>query len=157
MNLEKTSSIVEKWALPVSKEENIKSDREIAAWEEGKKDGITELQRGLNTLLKTNMSMAWTLASSLIDSVKEKEIIKPAIKLRVNTFDCFDILVLIPENILHSDDSDSIYSLISELEQINPDSDMKIHFSLIGVNENTDQGLMEVEGFTYNYVYKNEP
>jgi hypothetical protein len=152
--VEKSASVDNKWEIPVSKIENERSDREIAAWEEGKRDGLTEYQRGLNLLMKANLNIAYSITSKLIDVVKRKRIVKPEVKLRINSFDCFDIILLIPEDIFHSEKSDSIYSEITKLEK--DCGDLNLHFSLIGFSQNTDYGLINLEGFTYNYVY-NEP
>jgi len=154
MITEKAISVEKKWALPISKLENEHSERELAAWEAGKKEGVSELQRGLNTLMKTNLDVAWAITSDLIKVIKKKKVKRPLVKLRINNFDSFDILVLIPEDIFHSDESDSIYSAITKIE--NDCVDLNIHFSLIGENVNTDIELMDLEGFTYNYLY-NEP
>jgi SHS2 domain-containing protein len=101
--------------------------------------------------LEQNLEAAYLTTADLIAFLKTKGEKSPIANLRINEFDCFDILVRINSDLYYSDTLIDIYRKIADIE--NSSNGLKIHYSLMGNDERVNAAAIESDGYLLTYKH----
>jgi hypothetical protein len=139
------------WELTSPKDKLFSSDHVIDAYLKGKNDGLEQQQRLIIEKLVSNINKAGKNTTDILSFLKKKKLSPISAYLRINSWDDFSILVILPQKEFLDKKMLSVYDYISELEN-KVDEDMyHIQVSVCDTEDNIDENYVRSDGFALKY------
>lgn len=139
------------WELTSPKERLFSSDHVIDAYLKGKNDGLEQQQRLIFEKLVSNISKAGKDTSGILAYFRKKKFNPIAAYLRINSWDNFSILIILPQEEFLDKRMLSVYDYISNFEN-NVEEDM-YHFqvSICDTEDHIDENYVHSDGFALKH------
>lgn len=139
------------WELTSPKDKLFSSDHVIDAYLKGKNDGLEQQQRLIIEKLVSNINKAGKHTTDILSFLKKKKLNPISAYLRINSWDDFSILVILPQEEFLDKKMLSVYDYISELEN-KVDEDMyHIQVSVCDTEDNIDENYVRSDGFALKH------
>jgi hypothetical protein len=139
------------WELTSPKDKLFSSDHVIDAYLKGKNDGLEQQQRLIIEKLVSNINKAGKDTTDILSFLKKKKLNPISAYLRINSWDDFSILVILPQEEFLDKKMLSVYDYISELEN-KVDEDMyHIQVSVCDTEDNIDENYVRSDGFALKH------
>jgi hypothetical protein len=139
------------WELTSPKDKLFSSDHVIDAYLKGKNDGLEQKQRLIIEKLVSNINKAGKDTTDILSFLKKKRLNPISAYLRINSWDDFSILVILPQEEFLDKKMLSVYDYISELEN-KVDEDMyHIQVSVCDTEDNIDENYVRSDGFALKH------
>ncbi|MCZ2129327.1 MAG: hypothetical protein LC109_03570 [Bacteroidia bacterium] len=139
------------WELTSPKDKLFSSDHVIDAYLKGKNDGLEQQQRLIIEKLVSNINKAGKDTTDILSFLKKKKLNPISAYLRINSWDDFSILVILPQEEFLDKRMLSVYDYISELEN-KVDEDMyHIQVSVCDTEDNIDENYVRSDGFALKH------
>jgi len=139
------------WELTSPKDKLFSSDHVIDAYLKGKNDGLEQQQRLIIEKLVSNINKAGKDTTNILSFLKKKKLNPISAYLRINSWDDFSILVILPQEEFLGKKILIVYDYISELEN-KVDEDMyHIQVSLCDSADNIDENYIRSDGFALKH------
>jgi hypothetical protein len=139
------------WELTSPKDKLFSSDHVIDAYFKGKNDGLEQQQRLIIEKLVSNINKAGKHTTDILFFLKKKKLNPISAYLRINSWDDFSILVILPQEEFLDKKMLNVYDYISELEN-KVDEDMyHIQVSVCDTEDNIDENYVRSDGFALKH------
>ena len=142
---------VSDWKGPQPGEEHYSSNQVIAAFNAGVSKGVDNASKLIQEQFQRNLEVAATATKKLVEKMGTLNLRPTSARLRVESWDFFEILVTLPEKDWLSDAAMEMldYSATVEQEAESELFHLVLHFC--GVGEVFNQNLVEADGYVWTY------
>lgn len=139
------------WELTSPKDKLFSSDHVIDAYLKGKNDGLEQQQRLIIEKLVSNITKAGRDTTDILSFLKKKKLNPISAYLRINSWDDFSILIILPQVEFLDKKMLSVYDYISELEN-RVDEDMyHIQIAVCDTEDQIDDNYVRADGFALKH------
>lgn len=141
------------WELTSPKEKMFSSDHVIDAYLKGKNDGLEQHQRLIFEKLVSNIDKAGKDTSEILTYLKKNKFNPLAAYLRINSWDDFSILIILPEKEFLDKSMLSVYDQISILENKVQEDMYHIQISISDTEDQIDDNYVRSDGFALKHKF----
>lgn len=157
--MEKTQGLIssKNWTITPSQspKDNLHtSDKLIEAYELGVQIGISKNDKLIYDKLISNLNNAGDITGKLINHLKKINFNPQSAHLRINSFDDFTVLLVLPEENFLSDQIYSVYNHITNIEEESREDFFNITFSISDFQTEFNESLASTEGFHLTFLPK---
>jgi len=103
MNVSAKISAPANWEFTSPKDKTISSDHVIDAYLKGKKEGLEQAQKLMLDRLTQNINKSGIYTTELLNFLKKKKLNPISAFLKINSWDSFKVLLILPEKEFLSD------------------------------------------------------
>lgn len=139
------------WELTSPKDKLFSSDHVIDAYLKGKNDGLEQQQRLIIEKLVSNINKAGKHTTSILSFLRKKKLNPISAYLRLNSWDDFSILIILPQDEFLDKRILSVYNYISELENEVDEEMYHIHVSVCDTEDKIDENYIRSDGFALKH------
>ena len=126
-------------------------DDVINAYIEGRKDGMSELEKIQHEKLLSNIEKLKELSLTFLDLLKAKKISCKSIKLKINTITNFEVLYLVSKEDFISSEFLDVYKLsMAKKKEVASDT-FQVDFMFMPYIENINEEKILSDGFIISY------
>lgn len=136
------------WEKPKPGEEHYSTNQVIAAYEVGKTKGMTEAEQLLREKFEANIQKAGTDTRNLVEKLLEYGLHPTSARLRVSSWDLFEVLVTLSEAEYVGERFDDAYDVVNELENASRGDHYCISFRFCPEVDGFDEQKVKSDGFT---------
>lgn len=142
---------VDSWQLSQDGPRMYSTDAVIDAYLKGKKDGLDEQQKAIQSIFARNYQKSSQHTTELYNFLASIDIIPVSAHLKFNSFVSFEIIVLLSEYDFLSDKMDKMYTWCREFQNRVEEDSYRICFSFIDFLEGFDFTQLISDGFNARY------
>lgn len=139
------------WELTSPKDRLFSSDHVIDAYLKGKNDGLEQQQRLIIEKLISNIGKSGKHTSDILSFLRKKKLNPVSAYLRINSWDDFSILIVLPQDEFLDKRMLIVYDYISELENKVAEDMYHIQVSVCDTNNNIDESYIRSDGFALRH------
>ncbi|RPA68439.1 hypothetical protein EF405_12340 [Cyclobacteriaceae bacterium YHN15] len=139
------------WELTAPKEKLFSSDHVIDAYLKGKNHGLEQQQRLILEKLISNINKAGKDTSAILSFLKKKKLNPIAAYLRINSWDDFSILIILPQDEFLDKRMLRVYDFISDLESRVGDDMYNIQVTVCDTEDKIDENYVRSDGFAFKH------
>lgn len=139
------------WEFTSPKEKLFSSDHVIDAYLKGKNESLEQQQRLIIEKLISNINKSGKHTSEILTFLKKKEFNPFSAFLRINSWDDFSILIVLPQEEFLDEKILEIYNFISEFEQKVSEEMYQIQVTICDTDENIDENYIRSDGFALKH------
>lgn len=139
------------WELTSPKDLQFSSDQVIDAYLKGKQEGLELQQKLVVEKLMSNIAKAGNHTSELLENIKNKSLNPVSAYLRINSWDDYTILVVLPLNEFLDPRTLELYDYISELESKVEEDMYRIQVSLCDTESEINEHYVRSDGFALKH------
>ncbi|TAF74431.1 MAG: hypothetical protein EAZ53_09330 [Bacteroidetes bacterium] len=139
------------WEFTSPKEKLFSSDHVIDAYLKGQKSGLEQAQRLILEKLVSNINKSGKNTTAILDFIRKKKFNPISAYLKINSFDDFAILIVLPQSEFIDKKIFSIYDFISELENKENEDLYHIQVSICDTEEGIDENYVRSDGFNLKH------
>jgi hypothetical protein len=139
------------WELTSPKDKLFSSDHVIDAYLKGKNDGLEQQQRLIIEKLVSNINKAGKNTSDILSFLRKKKLNPISAYLRINSWDDFSVLIILPQDEFLDKKMISVYNYISELENKVDEEMYHIQVSFCDTEDNIDENYVRSDGFALKH------
>lgn len=146
--------LIDSWQLPNEGERLFSADFVIDAYFRGKDDGEQSVEQKVLVLRKqfeANLAEAAKNTAKVYEQLKVREMTPISAHLKTDTFDRFDILILVAEEDVLKDSFDDIYKMTRAMEVAVSEDGYNVSFSFINKSQNFDEDMLFSDGYIFTY------
>jgi hypothetical protein len=136
------------WESPKPGEELYSTNQLIAAYEAGIARGMVGAQKLVQEKFFYNVDKTAEDTGKLVSKLQEYGINPSAARLKVISWDQFEVLIILPEKEYLDEKFDIVYNFVGELENATHEEFYCITFKFLPETENTDVQKIMSDGFT---------
>ncbi len=140
------------WEFTSPSEKLFSSDHVIDAYMKGQKSGLEQAQRLILEKLVSNINKASNNTTTIIDFIRKKSFNPIAAYLKINSFDDFAVLIVLPQLEFIDKKIFSVYDFISVLENKEKEELYQIQISICDTEDNIDENYVVSEGFNLKHI-----
>lgn len=138
------------WQSPQSGEDKFSVNQIIAAYEVGFKSGKDSVNRLVTENFRNNLTNIGKKTESLIEVLRDKNFSPVSAILKIEDWDKFEVLIILPEEELLKDTISEIYEEIGKLIKEST-SYFKFDFILAGKNKSFNWKKVSSDGFKLHH------
>lgn len=139
------------WEILSPMDKPYSGDPVIDACLEGKSDGLAHTQRLITEKLIININRSGKDTTTLLAFLKSRQMNPISAYLRINSWDNFSILIVLPQEEFLDKKMMSVYDYISELETTVSEEMYQIQVSICDTEEGIDENYVCSDGFALKY------
>jgi hypothetical protein len=139
------------WELTSPKDKLFSSDHVIDTYLKGKNDGLEQQQRLIIEKLVSNINKAGKNTSDILSFLRKKKLNPISAYLRINSWDDFSVLIILPQDEFLDKKMISVYNYISELENKVDEEMYHIQVSFCDTEDNIDENYVRSDGFALKH------
>lgn len=146
--------LIDSWQLPNEGERLFSADFVIDAYFRGIDDaelGVEQKVLVLRKQFEANLTEAAKNTAKVYDQLKVREMTPISAHLKTDTFDRFDILILVEESDLLKEAFDEIYNMTRAMEDAVTEDGYSVSFSFINKSEHFDEDMLFSDGYIFTY------
>lgn len=140
------------WELTSPKEKLFSSDQVIDAYLRGKNEGLEQAQKLILEKLNDNIVKSGKHASELLVYMKKRGFNPQAAFLKINSWDDFTVLIILPENEFVDEKIDGVYDYFTEFETLISEKLYHMHISICDTVDELDESYIHADGFVLKHV-----
>lgn len=142
----------ENWEITSPSERLYTQDHVIDAYLTGKKEALEQTEKLIVEKLKTNIDASGRYTNDILKNLKANSFNPIGAYLKINSWDSFSILLIIPEEEFLNSKIYSIYNYLTNLEnEVNNDF-YSLTVSIFDSNNDIDDECIKADG--YNFKHK---
>lgn len=139
------------WELTSPKDKLYSGDPIIDAYLKGKSDGLEHAQRLIIEKLTVNINKSGKYTTAILAFLKKRKLNPISAYLRINSWDDFSILIVLPQEEFLDKKMMTVYDYISELETNVCEEMYHIQVSICDTEEGIDENYVRSDGFALKY------
>jgi len=139
------------WELTSPKDLQFSSDQVIDAYLKGKQEGLELQQKLVVEKLMSNIAKAGNHTSELLEIIKNKSLNPVSAYLRINSWDDYTILVVLPQSEFLDPRTLDLYDYISEMESEVEEDMYRIQVSLCDTVSEINEQYVRSDGFALKH------
>ena len=136
------------WESPKPGEEHYSTNQLIAAYEAGIAKGISGMQKLVQEKFNVNIDKTANDTGKLIVKLQEYGIAPTSARLKVISWDQFEVLIILPEKEYLDEKFDIVYNFVGDLENATREEFYSISFKFLPETKDTDIQKIMSDGFT---------
>ena len=130
------------------------SDDVINAYIRGRKDGLSAKERAVYNQIQSNVVKSAEDVEKLIQLLQKMGFSPTSAHLKINSIDCLEVLVTVPESDFLSDNFSKVYEYLYGFEAANASEDFTIHYSFVDHTGNLNLETITSEGYIFSHDVK---
>ena len=127
------------------------SDHVIDAYLTGKNEALEQTEKLIIDKLKTNINNSVSHTNEILKHLKKQKFNPIGAYLKINSWDDFSILLILPENEFLSDKIFSIYDYLTNLEDNVSSEFYKLNVSIYDTDGEIDDSCIKADGFNLKH------
>lgn len=139
------------WEFTSPKEKLFSSDHVIDAYLKGQKTGLEQAQRLIFEKLVANINRSGKNTTKILEYMMRKKFNPISAYLRINSFDDFSVLVVLPQLEFIDKKIFSVYDFISKLETSENEDLYQLQVSICDTEDNIDENYIRSDGFNLKH------
>ena len=139
------------WELTSPNERLYTSDHVIDAYLTGKNEALEQTEKLIIDKLKTNINNSGSHTNEILKYLKKQKFNPIGAYLKINSWDDFSILLILPENEFLSDKIFSVYDYLTNLEDSVSSEFYKLNISIYDTNGEIDDNCIKADGFNLKH------
>ncbi len=139
------------WEFTSPSERLYTSDHVIDAYLTGKKEALEQTEKLIIEKLKTNINNSGSHTNEILKHLKKQKFNPIGAYLKINSWDDFSILLILPENEFLSDKIYSVYNYLTELEDKVSSEFYKLNVSICDTDGEVDDNCIKADGFNLKH------
>jgi len=139
------------WESPKAGEEHYSTNQLIAAYEAGIAKGISGMQKLVQEKFNANIDKTASDTGRLISKLQEYGVNPTSARLKVISWDQFEVLFILPEKEYLDEKFDFVYNFVGDLENSTREEFYSISFKFLPETEDTDIQKIMSDGFTLQH------
>jgi hypothetical protein len=140
------------WEFTNPKEKLFSSNQVIDAYLKGQKSGLEKAQQVMFQKLVLNINKSGKNTSTVLDYFRNKNFNPISAYLRINSFDDFALLILLPQREFIAKEMLNIYDFISEFESKENEEYYHIQISICDTEEGIEESYVRSDGFNLKHT-----
>lgn len=140
------------WEFTNPKEKLFSSNQVIDAYLKGQKSGLEKAQQVMFQKLVLNINKSGKNTSTILDYFRNKNFNPISAYLRINSFDDFALLILLPQREFIAKEMLNIYDFISEFESKENEEYYHIQISICDTEEGIEESYVRSDGFNLKHT-----
>lgn len=152
-NTKTNQNVSTKWMRTSPKESAaFTCDNVIDAYQKGKQEQKDLQERLILDKLERNVELTWNYANEIYEHLREQGLNPKNSFLRINNWDSFNILFIIPEEQLLNKKIYDIYDFLSDFEEERRSDLFHFSISLCGYTEEFNDDKVFADGFIFSLL-----
>lgn len=139
------------WEFTSPTERLYTSDHVIDAYLTGKKEALEQTERLIFDKLKSNINNSGSHTNEILKYLKKEKFNPIGAYLKINSWDDFSILLILPENEFLSDNIYSVYDYLTKLEDKVSSEFYKLNVSICDTDGEVDDSCIKADGFNLKH------
>lgn len=139
------------WEFTSPSERLYTSDHVIDAYLTGKNEALEQTEKLIVDKLKTNINNSGSYTNEILKYLKKQKFNPIAAYLKINSWDDFSILLILPENEFLSDKIYSVYDYLTNLEDNVGSEFYKLNVSIYDTDGEIDDSCIKADGFNLKH------
>ncbi|HSD05778.1 hypothetical protein [Flavobacterium sp.] len=139
------------WELTSPTERLYTSDHVIDAYLTGKNEALEQTEKLIIDKLKTNINNSGSHTNEILKHLKKQKFNPIGAYLKINSWDDFSILLILPENEFLSDKIFSVYDYLTNLEDSVSSEFYKLNVSIYDTDGEIDDNCIKADGFNLKH------
>lgn len=153
MNTSKHIVTSTNWNFTSQKERWYSSDQVIDAYLKGKNEGLEQGQKLILEQLIRNLSKTGNHTSEIIQFLNASNFHPISAFLKINSWDDFGILIVLPESEFIAPSIIDVYDFISEFENRITEEFYNVHIQFCCASEQINEKSIESDGFVLKHIH----
>lgn len=139
------------WEFTSQKEKLFSSDHVIDAYLKGKNEGLEEAQKLVLEKLVANISKTGKHTTEILSFLKKKKFNPISAFLKINSWDDFTIMIVMPQNEFLDEKIIPVYDFISEFENKVAEDFYHIRFAICDTADKVDESYVRSDGYVLKH------
>jgi len=141
----------ENWEFTSSEDKLFSTDHVIDAYLKGKNEGLEQQQRLIIEKLVSNIDKSGKYTTEVINFLKKKKLKPIAAFLKINSWDDFETLIIVPEKDFLNEKMLEVYKFISNLESRVSEDMYQLEISFCNQDEKIDEDYIRSDGYVLKH------
>lgn len=139
------------WKGPQQGEERYSPNQMIAAYQAGLVKGVDNVSKLVQEQFQRNFEIASSATKKLVDRMAMLNLHPLAARLRVESWDYFEILITLPEEHWLSEGAIELLDFSATVEEQASSESFHLVLHFCGVGPIFNESLVEADGYVWNY------
>lgn len=139
------------WEFTSPTERLYTSDHVIDAYLTGKNEALEQTEKLIIDKLKTNINNSGSYTNEILEHLRKQKFNPIGAYLKINSWDDFSILLILPENEFLSDKIFSVYDYLTSLEDKVSSEFYKLNVSIYDTDGEVDDSCIKADGFNLKH------
>src|SRR5438094_214896 len=135
------------WEFTSPKDKLYSSDHVIDAYLKGKSEGLEQAQRLILEKLVSNINKSGKHTTEILEYLRKKKFNPISAYLKINSWDDFSVLIVLPQSEFVDKKIFSVYEFISGLENEVSEDLYHIQVSICDTEDQIDESYVRSDGF----------
>lgn len=138
------------WHIDRSNFKTYSVDEVIEAYISGKAERLNSYKKAVYKQIQDNVEASSSHTTKLVDHLKEKGFSPTMAFLKLNSIDCLEVLIAVPEEDFLNPSFLSVYQFASVFEETISNDTCKTHFGFLGSTKNLNIETINSHGFFFS-------
>lgn len=140
------------WELTAPKDKLFSSDHVIDAYLKGKNDGLEQQQKLVIEKLVVNIKKSTEHTSNVLSYLKKEKFHPLSAYLRINSWDDFTMLIVLPQKEFIDEKILKVYNYISKVENMAKEEMYNIQITICDTENKVDENYIRSDGFALKHI-----